>query len=367
MKTNGFLSNQKQIVKHNIMHPNKVIHEDLQNIVASGIDWRQFENKTVLIAGANGFLPAYMVETLLCLAGAKIVQNLKVLALVRNKEKAEKRFAHLLHDTRLQFIVQDVCLPIQTSEPVHFIIHAASQASPKYYGVDPIGTLNANVSGTINLCELARKNPIQAFLYFSSGEVYGKVDEKITEISERDYGYLDPMNVRSCYGEAKRMGETICVSYMHQHGVSVKVVRPAHIYGPGMDLNDGRVFADFVKNVINGEDIVMNSDGNASRVFCYLSDATTAFFKALIDGQAGEAYNVANPLCEITIRELAEKLVALFPEKRLKVVRRERSGSSYMASSNTRCSAAIKKIQLLNWNPAITIEDGFYKTILSYE
>ncbi|MDR0415148.1 MAG: NAD-dependent epimerase/dehydratase family protein [Prevotellaceae bacterium] len=349
------------------MHPNKVIQEDLKHIAASEVGWQQFENKTVLITGANGFLPAYMVETLLHVARTGVVQNLKVLALVRNREKAEKRFAHLLHDARLELIVQDVCQPVQVSQPVHFIVHAASQASPRYYGVDPVGTLSANVSGTINLCELARKNPVQSFLYFSSGEVYGKADERLTEVSEVDYGYLDPMDVRSCYGEAKRMGETICVSYMHQHGVPVKVVRPGHTYGPGMDLNDGRVFADFVKNIVNGENIVMNSDGSASRAFCYLSDATVAFFKALLDGKVGEAYNVANPLCEITIRDLAEKLVALFPEKRLKVVRTERVSSGYIASKNTHCFASIKKIQLLSWNPVVTIEDGFYKTVLSYE
>jgi nucleoside-diphosphate-sugar epimerase len=348
------------------MHPNQVIHDDLQRIANSDIDWQQLENKTILVSGANGFLPAYMVETLLHLARKNIVRGLKVLALVRNRKKAEKRFAHLLGDARLQLIVQDVCSPLKVDEPVHFIVHAASQASPKYYGVDPVGTLNANVSGTLNLCELARKNPLQSFLYFSSGEVYGKVDDRLAEVSELDYGYLDPMNVRSCYGESKRMGETICVSYMHQFGVPVKVVRPGHTYGPGMELNDGRVFADFVRNIVNNEDIVMNSDGSASRAFCYLSDATVAFFKVLIHGQAGETYNVANPLCEVTIRELAEKLTAMFPEKRLKVVCKERAGSEYIASKNTHCFASIKKMQSLSWRPSVTIEEGFYKTILSY-
>ncbi|MDR1342307.1 MAG: NAD-dependent epimerase/dehydratase family protein [Prevotellaceae bacterium] len=350
------------------MHPNKIILADLRRIASADVDWQQLAGKTVLVTGASGFLPAYMVETLLYLAREKIVRGLKVLALVRNREKAEKRFAHLLSDSRLQLIVQDVCLPLKVDEPVHFIVHAASQASPKYYGVDPVGTLSANVSGTLNLCELARKNPLQSFLYFSSGEVYGKVDDRLTEVTESDYGYLDPMNVRSCYGESKRMGETICVSYMHQFGIPVKIVRPGHTYGPGMELNDGRVFADFVRNIVNGEDIVMNSDGSASRAFCYLSDATVAFFKVLIAGKAGEAYNVANPFCEVTIGELAKKLTDMFPEKRLKVVRRERATSGgYMASKNTRCFASIKKMQSLSWSPSVTIEEGFYKTILSYK
>jgi nucleoside-diphosphate-sugar epimerase len=346
---------------------NKIIQKDMETIYNSNIDWSLFKDSTVLITGANGFLPAYMVETLLYINTQNQNYNITVLALIRNKEKAEKRFAHLLNNDHLRFIVQDVCLPIQIEEPIHFIIHAASQASPKYYGTDPVGTLNANVTGTINLCELAKKNPIKSFLYFSSGEVYGKIDESITEVAETDYGYLDPMNVRSCYGESKRMGETICISYMHQFGIPIKVVRPAHTYGPGMDLNDGRVFADFVRDIVNNNDIVMQSDGSASRAFCYLSDATIAFFKVLLNGKNGEAYNVANPTCEITILELAEKLVALFPEKQLKVVRKERIDNVYLVSKSTHASLVIKKIQLLNWNPSIKIEEGFYKTILSYE
>jgi len=345
---------------------NKIIEGDLIQIVKNDIDWKRFENKTVLIAGANGFLPAYMVETLLYLVQTNLVKTLNVIALVRNKEKAEKRFAPLLHSGHLQLVVQDVCVPLQIDVPVHFIVHAASQASPKYYGVDPVGTLNANVSGTINLCELARKNPVESFLYFSSGEVYGKTSEKIVSVTETDYGCLDPMNVRSCYGESKRMGETIGVSYLHQYGVPMKVVRPAHTYGPGMDLNDGRVFADFVRDIVTNKDIVMNSNGSASRAFCYLTDATTAFFKILLQGTNGEAYNVANPNCEITIVELAEKLVALFPEKKLKVIRKENTETGYIASSNTRNNLSIEKIKSLNWIPSVSIEEGFYKTILSY-
>jgi nucleoside-diphosphate-sugar epimerase len=353
------------VTKIKNMHPNRIINEDLETIIKADIDWQRFNNKTILITGANGFLPAYMVETLYFLIDNSIVDNLKIFALVRNKEKAEKRFSHLLNDFRFQLTVQDVCSPVTLLEPIHFIVHAASQASPKYYGVDPVGTLKANVVGTINLCELSRNNPIESFLYFSSGEIYGETNSE--HISETEYGYLDPVNVRSCYGESKRMGENICVSYMHQYGIPVKIVRPAHTYGPGMDLNDGRVFADFVCDIVNDRDIIMKSDGSTSRAFCYLSDATSAFFKVLLGGKNGEAYNIANPLCNITILELAHKLVSLFPEKHLKVIKQERTDKNYIVSKNIHHSLNIKKVQSLNWNPITGIEDGFYKTILNYK
>lgn len=162
------------------------------------------------------------------------------------------------------------------------------------------------------------------------------------------------------------MGENICVSYMHQYDTPVKVVRPAHTYGPGMDLNDGRVFADFVRDIVEDKDIVMKSDGSASRAFCYLSDATIAFFKILLDGKNGEAYNMANPSQEVSILELAEMLVSLFPEKQLKVVRQARVGDDYLVSPSTHASLVIKKIQSLNWNPTIDIDEGFRRTILSH-
>ena len=163
--------------------------------------------------------------------------------MVRNRENFVKRFTHLLSDPNLTLLVQDVSAPIHLALPHHFIIHAASQASPKYYGVDPVGTLSANVLGTMHLLDLARHHPVISFLYFSSGEVYGETASVPTK--ESDYGYLDPTSVRSCYAESKRMGENMCVSYHKQYDVPAKIVRPFHTYGPGMKLDDGRVLRGF--------------------------------------------------------------------------------------------------------------------------
>lgn len=349
------------------MTGNKIILEDLEHIIKETVDWTAFSGKTVLITGANGFLPAYLVETLLFLCQKGLVHNLKVLALVRNIEKARSRFRYYLNDKNLEFIVQDVCDAVQTDQKIDFIIHAASQASPKYYGSDPVGTLSANTLGTINMLKLAQVNSVESFLYYSSSEVYGAVDKDKIPTTETDFGYLDPTKVRSCYAESKRMGETICVSWSHQYGIPVKIVRPFHTYGPCMALDDGRVYADFIADIINDRNIIMKSDGSARRAFCYLSDATRASFVILLNGKNGEAYNMGNPECEISILELACRLVELFPQKKLTVVSDETIKSGYIKSSVSRITPDLTKIKKLGWKPEINIDKGFLRTILSYD
>jgi nucleoside-diphosphate-sugar epimerase len=349
------------------MTNNKVILEDLDAIMQSDIDWIRFANKTILITGANGFLPAYMVESLLFVNKCQHI-NVKVIALVRNINKAKVRFKDYLEDKNLVFLEQDVCneIKINENESIDFIVHAASQASPKYYGTDPVGTLSSNILGTLNLLNLARKFSIESFLYFSSGEVYGQVNDENNPVMEDYYGYLDPTNVRSCYGESKRMGENICVSYYHQYGINTKIVRPFHTYGPGMQLDDGRVYADFVADVINGRDIEMKSDGLAQRAFCYLKDATIAFFKVLLNGASGQAYNVGNPEAECSIIELAETLVGL-SNNAIKINRIKRVNSDqYLKSPIPRNTPNVNKLKTLGWKPETTIVDGFRRTIDSY-
>lgn len=345
---------------------NIIIKEDLNVIFKSGLDWQRFNNKTVLITGANGFLPAYMVETLLYLNDNIRSFNVKVIALVRNVERAKKRFNDYLDDKHLLFLNQDVSSNVDIKEDIHFVIHAASQASPKYYGTDPVGTLSANVLGTINLMQLALDKSIESFLYFSSGEVYGKVEEGKMPVSESDYGYVDPTEVRSCYAESKRMGENICVSYHHQYRVPAKIVRPFHTYGPKMMLDDGRVYADFVSDVLNNSNIIMKSDGKAIRTFCYLSDATIGFFTVLLNGVSGQAYNIANPNEEHSIITLAKKIVSIYDNIKVEEFP-ENNNNNYLKSVILRNAASIAKVNKLGWNPQINVEVGFKRTIDSYK
>jgi UDP-glucuronate decarboxylase len=350
------------------MNTCQIVKEDLQKIYNSDIDWSLFYNKKVLITGANGFLPAYLVESLLYLNYINVDNNIIVYALVRNIENAKNRFKDYVNDAKLIFIEQDVCDPILDMVDVDYIIHAASQASPKYYGVDPVGTLSANVIGTINLLNYARLSNVKSFLFFSSSEVYGELSSSQMPISEDVFGYINPTNVRACYSESKRMGENICISFHHQFNVPVKIVRPFHTYGPGMKLDDGRVYADFVSDIVNNKDISIMSDGAATRAFCYLTDATIAFLKILLGGVDGEAYNVGNPHEEHSILSLAEMLVKIFPDKGLKVNKQLRlDNGNYLKSDVKRNAPDISKISsALNWDPVVSAYIGFRRTIESF-
>jgi len=345
----------------------KIVAEDLAHIVEDfDLPWSELAGKTILVTGASGMLPAYMVETLLYLNEKDDRTKTKVIGLARNKERALARFAHYKNRDDLELLIQDVCDIVSIETKIDYIIHAASQASPKYYGNDPVGTLSPNVLGTYNLLSLARHKRTRGFLFFSSGAVYGQVRPK-TLIKEDAYGYIDPLDPSSCYAESKRMGETMCASWFRQYGVPAKIVRPFHTYGPGIRLDDGRVFADFVADIVQNRDIVIRGSGSAVRSFCYLSDAVAGFFTVLLKGKPGEAYNVGNDQTEISIRSLAELLVALFPEKGLEVRLEERSASiEYQETPTVRACPDISKIRGLGWKPEISLEQGFLRTTRSY-
>jgi UDP-glucuronate decarboxylase len=347
---------------------NYVIKEDLAHIALSPLPWNEFKDKIIMLTGGGGFLAAYLIKSILT---ANFFHNLncRIICVVRRKASVELRLAAYLNTSNFSIIEHDISLPLPANFPkANIIIHAASQASPKYYGIDPVGTLSANTMGTLYLLNHAIKSKTERFMFFSSGEVYGSPVYPEQMVSETDYGKLDPMNVRSCYAESKRMGETMCVSWAHQYGLHTNVVRPFHTYGPGMALDDGRVFADFVSDVVGQRDIVLKSDGMALRPFCYVLDATIAFLTVLLRGAKAEAYNVGNPEAESTIRDLATTLASLFPERNLKT-RFEVSlaSNAYLKSPIIRSCPSIQKINGLGWKPTTGVEDGFRRTILSFE
>ncbi len=334
-----------------------VIEGDIESILGNNINFKKLENCTVLITGAAGMIGSYLMYTLTALNDLRSY-NITIVALVRNKDKLQPYFRKR---TDIIVIEQDVCDRISYNDKVDYIIHAASPASPKIMKEKPVDTIMANTIGTFNTLKLAKKNNVKAYLYISSREVYGEPYEGQEEFTENTYGFVDPLSPRSCYPEGKKAAETMCVSYKEQYGINVKIARPAHTYGPGMSIYDGRVQADFLKNIVNNENIVMKSTGESLRTYTYIRDVISGLFYVLLDSD-DVVYNVADSEAKITIKGLAELLVNLYPERNLKV--------DMQIDEDTRGVAPFKlgtinskKLEQIGWKPTITLEEGFRRTV----
>ncbi|MEA3493984.1 MAG: NAD-dependent epimerase/dehydratase family protein [Candidatus Margulisiibacteriota bacterium] len=336
---------------------NKIIDQDIDFILKSDVDWGEFKGKTVLVTGAYGTLMSYITYVLIRL-------KVKIIVLVRDRNKAGQRFGNYVDSKCLKIIEHDLSSQIEITDKIDYIFHGASYASPNYFKNNPTGVLLPNTIGTYHLLELAKKKKIKGFLFFSSGAVYGK---NLTElVAEKDYGYLDPLDIISCYGESKRMGENMCRCWQEQFGIPVKIVRPAHVYGPTMDIqNDKRVVAEFINKILNGQGIVLRSDGLACRSFCYIADATVAYFKVLLGGKDGEAYNVGNDAVYMSIVKLAENIVSTFPEKHLKIIINKKENDIPIEENKMLMSS--RKIEALGWKCSFSLPEGLRRTVESFQ
>lgn len=346
---------------------NSIITKDIEE-VNRFIDPTPFFNKTILISGGSGFLPAYLVEYFLYLNQKNLSQKIDIIIIVRDIIKAKDRFRTHLSNKSLKIYEHDVVNYFNYNNKIDFIIHAASQASPKYFGIDPVGTLSANTLGTSNLLKLGLEKKVKSFLFFSSSEIYGNSNKfSNINICETDYAFIDPNKVRSCYSLGKKMGENICASWAKQYGIDVKIVRPFHTYGPGMSLEDGRVFADFVKNIVNKENIIIKSDGKAIRSYCYIKDATIGFLKVLSDGKNNYPYNIGNPNESYSVKELANIIIDVSNISEIKcLINETQNKEGYLRSETNRLVPNIDRLSKLGFVPKTSAREGFKRTILSY-
>lgn len=345
----------------------EVIRQDLEEIFARDIPWEDLRGKTVLITGAYGMLASYVTNMLIYLNEVHGF-GITVKAFVRSAEKCRKRFGSFADRPYFEICTASLTEEIRVAEDVDYIIHAASLASPQYYDVCPVEVLEPNAIGTYRLLKLAAEKKVKGFLLFSTGDVYGSV-KNADAIREDTLGTLDPLDIHSCYGESKRMAETMGRAFCHQYGVPFRSVRIWHTYGPTMDIDrDPRVFASFVSDIVHKRDIVMKSDGLAKRSFCYIADAVAGYFTVLLKGLDGEAYNVCNSEAFLSIRELAEIMTSLRPELGLKVIRRERpQGEHYLENTAANfIPPSGEKLEALGWKCAYDVRSGFDQVLKAF-
>lgn len=340
------------------MYNNEVVQEDLSLILNQNIDLSKFKNKSVLITGATGMLASYYMYTLMYLNDV-MNYNIKIYPLVRNISKLDN-LVNLPTRKDIFPIEQDVCDEINIEDKIDYIIHMASSANPKTIKTNPVGIIEANVFGTLNVLNLAKQNDAKV-IFTSTREVYGKMDTDI--ITEEDMGILDCLELRSCYPESKKLAENLIVSYAYQHGIKYEIVRIAHSYGPGMIIkDDGRIMSDLINNVVNSEDIVLKSTGEAKRAFCYIVDATTALLHVTLSNEDNQVYNIANETEEISIRDLAESLTNWFSDKNIQVVYDiQENNNQYVKFKRVRLDTS--KLESLGWKPVVSLEEGVKKTV----
>lgn len=311
---------------------------------------QDIKNKSVLITGANGLIGSYIVNYLNYL-NKEFDFNITIYAMSRSMCKLEKLFGAY---SRVEFVEQDLNETLKFNKDVDFIIHTASNAHPIAFSQDPVGTMKTNLFGTMNLLEFAKENNAK-FLYISTGEIYGNnIDNKA--FTENYSGVIDTKAVRSCYPESKRAAETLCMAYNSQYGVKTNIVRLCYVYGANITETNSRADAQFLRNALNHEDIVMKSEGLQRRTYCYVADAVSAIFFVLLNGKNSEFYNVSNPDSIVTVREYAQILADISGVKLVFELPDDIEKRGYSKSADSILDST--KLQNLGWKPLYGIKDG---------
>jgi len=362
-----------------MMSARDVAHADLEYICNNlKEEFARLSGNKLLITGGAGFLGYYLVQAALHWnKHTRQTAGPIDVTVCDNYVRGVPGWLRELEGTEhLRLVKADITriLPGELGD-FQFVIHAASIASPTYYRKYPIETMDANVNGLRSLLEhfrrqKERKEQALGFLFFSSSEIYGDPSPDNIPTSEEYRGYVSCTGPRACYDEAKRYGETLCVNFAQQYDLPVKMARPFNNYGPGLKITDGRVIPDFAMCVLQGRDIVMFSDGSPKRTFCYVADAIVGYYKILLRGRQGEAYNIGVEEPEISVVDLAQKIVDIAGELfgyEGKVVRQASNDKDYLIDNpNRRCPVIAKARAELGYRPSIGLDEGLRRLLLWY-
>lgn len=339
-----------------------VLEEDFDKITKRDISWDALRNSSFVITGATGLIGSLIVKYLLY-ANRTMNFGANIYAVVRNVEKADKIFAEEKTDA-LTYVVADL-----TKEKVNcegdcdYIVHAAAVTASKVMVSDPVGTICTSIDGTEKMLQLAVEKKAKAFIYISSMEIYGQPTVG-GKTAEKDLGYVDIENVRSCYPEGKRMCECLCTAYAAQYGVNIISARLAQTFGAGILPTENRVFAQFARSVMRGENIVLHTTGESEGNYVYTADAIAAIMTLLVKGKAGEAYNIANEDSHITIRNMAELVAREIAGEKIQVVIDIPEDSVSLGyAPPVKMWLDASKMRELGWKPEIGLVEAYKRMI----
>ena len=333
--------------------------------------------KEVLITGGAGFL-GYLLVNLLAQVGDTDGRDPINLTIYENFSRGRKSWLDKLATrNNVKVVEQDITKPLPKDIPdFAYIIHAASIASPTYYRLNPIETIDANVNGLRYLLDYARgqsekNSPISGMLFFSTSEIYGDPTPDAIPTVETYRGLVSCTGPRACYDESKRLGETLCINFAQKYGIPITIARPFNNYGPGLDINDRRLLPDLARDIFLNRDIVLLSDGKATRTFCYVSDAITGYIKILTKGRPGESYNIGIETPEIGVGEFTSVVAKLGRDLfgyNGKVIHKTSEDCAYLTDNpNRRCPNINKARSELGYKPTVSLEDGLSRSLIWYK
>ena len=339
---------------------NSTYLETVRRIAVDAKHSDDLRGKTFMISGATGMIGSFFIDVLMM---KNELQNLDihVVALGRSKDKAYARFLEYLDSPCFVFVEYSLGNGVAYEGKVDYIFHLASATHPLQYSTDPVGTLLINIEGLKDLLDYGKDNGIKRFLFASSVEIYGENRGDVDSFDEKYLGYIDCNTMRACYPEGKRAAEALCQGYISQYGMDIVIPRLSRVYGPTMLKSDSKAIAQFIKKGIAGENIVLKSEGNQLYSYCYVADIASALLDVLFEGKNGEAYNVADPDSDITLKALASKIASFNGAEVVFELPDEIERRGY--SKATKATLNPTKLLEIGWKPVFNFEDGMKDTM----
>ncbi len=340
-----------------------ILQQDLEELSQYHIDFEKFRNKSILVTGATGMIGSLFIKAMLY-CSHKYDLKIQIIGIARNRKKVEKIFPHINLNNELKFYFQDIREPITIENNFDYILHTASITQSRTMINKPIEVLTTSFYGTENVLKLAVGTHAK-LVYLSSMEVYGQVPlDHCENVTEKDLGYIDLNNVRNCYCEAKRVCESLCISYYHQKQIPVVIARLAQTFGAGISKSDNRVFAQFARAVVNHDNIILHTTGQSEGNYCYTIDVIYALLLLFSNGQAGNIYNVSNEECHTTIATMAEMVSKTFANGLSKVIFDiPKNQEMYGYAPDVKMKLDSSKLKKLGWNPHVDLTEAYNRTI----